>query len=319
MYQKIYSKFNHMKHNSIVYFKYYFARFRARKVISESYDAYHAWEKKRGFITQRMLFELRHGHPLNLQSPKSFSEKLVHRRLFSRDPIWPVVTNKIAVKKWIMDNNLVQFMELIPELRVFKNPEDINFDEIKKPCVIKAAWASGYNIFIKDNNANWGEIKIALKAWAATPYAVHRLIWAPHQMPREFLVEEMLLNASGEPPEDFKFYVFDGHVEVIQIHISRFSNHSHIYFNRNLERLDISRGKRIAREYVLPEEIHKLIKAAEQIGKHFDFARIDLYLHNSKVYFGEITQTPANGFVPFRPRTFEFELGEKWNYEPAKN
>lgn len=57
-----------------------------------------------------------------------------------------------------------------------------------------------------------------------------------------------------------------------------------------------------------------MVVAAEEIGKYFDFARVDLYELEGKIYFGEITQCPANGYARFHPRDFDFKLGEKWLY-----
>lgn len=313
---KISNIVKNLRADPVTAIKYYWVRlFIVRCVINKSYDEYYDWEKSHDFLMQKMMFKLTHGYHLNLTCPKSFSEKLVHRRIFCRDKIWPIATNKISVREWIVENGLDRYVKLIPVVAQFENPDEVGETNCVAPCVIKAAWASGYNIFIKENATDFSQISKRLEAWAKAPYAIDRLIWAPHQMPRHFIVEKMLLDAEGEPPEDFKFYVFNGKVELIQVHISRFKSHCHAYFNGNLERVNVSRGKPVAHGYQLPREIDKLITAAEKIGKHFDFARIDLYLHRSDVYFGEITQTPANGTIPFRPIEFDFELGRKWQYQ----
>ena len=39
-------------------------------------------ERMNGYKTERRLFEERHGYPLNLEDPQSFSEKLCWRKLF---------------------------------------------------------------------------------------------------------------------------------------------------------------------------------------------------------------------------------------------
>lgn len=38
---------------------------------------------------------------------------------------------------------------------------------------------------------------------------------------------------------------------------------------------------------------------------------MDLYILDDVIYFGEMTNTPGNGFESFYPRSFDFELGKK--------
>jgi hypothetical protein len=287
--------------------------------MSRGYNDYYLWEKKNNFIIQKLLFEIEHGNKLNLTNPITFSEKLVHRKLFSRDPIWPVVTNKISVRTWIADQGYDKYVKLIPTIQIFKNPNDLELTGKSAPCIIKAAWASGLNIFVEDENFDLNQIKAKLTVWSKAQYSVSKLIWATNQMPREFIVEKMLKTSNNELPEDFKFFVFHGKVELIRIHLSRFEDHRHAFYNSKLERLDLLNCKPAAGVYSLPFEINKMISVAEQIGKNFDCVRVDLYLHDSQIYFGEITQTSGSGLEPFDPPSFDLELGKKWKYNSSNH
>lgn len=60
-----------------------------------------------------------------------------------------------------------------------------------------------------------------------------------------------------------------------------------------------------------PVAYDKALIIAEQLSVDFDFIRVDLYLVGSDVYFGELTNTPANGFEKFTPTSLDFELGSK--------
>lgn len=44
-----------------------------------------------------------------------------------------------------------------------------------------------------------------------------------------------------------------------------------------------------------PEKAFEAMQIAEKLAKDFPFVRVDLYIVNNKVYFGELTFTPAAG------------------------
>ena len=55
-----------------------------------------------------------------------------------------------------------------------------------------------------------------------------------------------------------------------------------------------------------------MIELAEILGRDFDFARIDLYLVEGKIFFGEVTHYPNAGLARFEPREFDRVLGDVW-------
>jgi hypothetical protein len=56
-----------------------------------------------------------------------------------------------------------------------------------------------------------------------------------------------------------------------------------------------------------------MIEYAEVSGRgRLDYIRVDLYDTSDKVYFGELTPTPASGTEPFEPREIDRFLGTLW-------
>lgn len=47
------------------------------------------------------------------------------------------------------------------------------------------------------------------------------------------LIEEILLNAEGKIPTDYKFHCFDGKVKFIQIDTGRFEKHQRTFYYPN--------------------------------------------------------------------------------------
>ena len=48
---------------------------------------------------------------------------------------------------------------------------------------------------------------------------------------------------------------------------------------------------------------------ANKLSSDFPFVRVDLYLVDSKIIFGELTFYPWSGYVGFDPDSFDFQLG----------
>src|SRR5690606_17188412 len=80
------------------------------------------------------------------------------------------------------------------------------------------------NLFISSNK-ELEAYKSTLENWLKSPYAPERLIWAPEEMQRGFLVEDSIADEDGNVPLDYKFFCFDGKIEFVQIDLDRFSGH----------------------------------------------------------------------------------------------
>ena len=61
-----------------------------------------------------------------------------------------------------------------------------------------------------------------------------------------------------------------------------------------------------------PSALSRMIEVAEQLGRGFDFVRVDLYCVNGKVYFGEMTHTPSGGLFAWTPSDFDAAMGAMW-------
>ena len=58
-----------------------------------------------------------------------------------------------------------------------------------------------------------------------------------------------------------------------------------------------------------PQLLVELLNVAEKLSQDFPYVRVDLYIANNQVYFGELTFRPYGGFMKFVPESFDLELG----------
>ena len=59
-----------------------------------------------------------------------------------------------------------------------------------------------------------------------------------------------------------------------------------------------------------PKSYEKMIELAEKLAQGFRFVRVDFYNINGKIYFGELTLYPGNGWEEFEPLDWDYKLGE---------
>lgn len=63
-----------------------------------------------------------------------------------------------------------------------------------------------------------------------------------------------------------------------------------------------------------PINLEKMIEIAERLSSDFKYVRVDLYNIQGKIWFGEMTFTPASGILlDMKPTDWNKALGDKIN------
>ena len=67
------------------------------------------------------------------------------------------------------------------------------------------------------------------------------------------------------------------------------------YFNKDWKQFKFSRYgcKFFVANITKPPQLETLVNMAEKLSSQFDYIRVDLYLIDNKIYFGEYTCTPV--------------------------
>lgn len=111
------------------------------------------------------------------------------------------------------------------------------------------------------------------------------------------IIEELIENNA-----DWKFYVFNGVVQFIIYVNNRETKPYLVYINKNYS-IDTSKRRFCHKLYQekyppKPKEWDEMITISETIASMTvgnELVRVDLYISNGKIYFGELTFTPAGG------------------------
>ena len=99
---------------------------------------------------EKEIFKRYHGYELDLKNPKTYNEKICYRKLFDRNPLIVITSDKYRARQYIRDK--IGFRadnHLIPLLWVTDNPEDIPIENLPDEYIIKPNNGAGWWI-LKD-------------------------------------------------------------------------------------------------------------------------------------------------------------------------
>lgn len=253
-----------------------------------------------------------HGRPPRVFRPTTFNDKILHRILFDRRPLWTQFADKAAVRSYV-EARLGS--DILPKVYCLTTqPESIPFAELPDRFVVKPTHGSGWVKIVTDKSTfDQAELVETCRAWLRQSYYWHTLEWAYKGIKPQMIVEEFIDDGSGAAPPDYKLFVFHGRVEMIQVDTDRFSGHRRRLFTRDWQKLDVDFVYPAAcGDIPRPPHLAEMIAAAERLGGGLDFIRADFYDIGPRIYFGELTVYPEGGRGRFSQLAFDRLLGDIW-------
>lgn len=252
----------------------------------------------------------------NLRNPQSFDEKLLWLMLYWKHPLKIQCADKYAVRSYVKDHG---FGHALPEvLGVYKNSSEIDFATLPERFVLKCTHGCGFNIICKNKgDLDWEKTKRKLNSWMKKDISklageIHYALIKPR-----ILCERYLDDLSGDVPNDYKVYCFDGRVHCTMACTERGSGEraKFDFYDRDWKiKLPYSKSSLKANISIpKPESYEEMIDVAESLSKPFPFVRVDFYSINGKALIGEMTFTPNScidtGYTDFA----QHELGKLIN------
>lgn len=253
------------------------------------------------------------GNTLDLANPKTFNEKLQWLKLYNRNPQYTILVDKYKVREYIAATLGEDY--LIPLLGVWDKPEEIDFDALPNQFVLKCNHNSGLGMCICKDKSKLDKqkvIKELRKGLHENFYLKHRE-WPYKDVPRKIIAEQFMTEESGGELMDYKIHCFDGKPEFILVCSDRFSESGlrEDFYDTTWNLLDIRRPNcpNSKNGIQKPELLDEMLRLAGILSKDMPFSRIDFYIINSKIYFGEITFFPTSGYGAFDPESADEWIG----------
>ena len=248
----------------------------------------------------KLLFYFTMGKRLDLKHPKTFNEKLQWLKLYNRRPEYTTMVDKYAVKEYVASKIGKEYV--IPTLGVWDKPEQIEWDKLPDRFVLKTTHGGGNTgvVICKDKSTFNREQAIAkLNRSLQSDIYVNFREWPYKNVPKRIIAEEYIEDSRSKDLVDYKFFCFDGYADSVMLCLERQEGETKFYFfdsDWQFKRYD-QRGVNAPEDFTLPKPkgIDDMFHIAEELSKGLPHARIDLYLVNGHIYFGEITLFSASG------------------------
>ena len=262
-------------------------------------------------LAVRLHYAIHHKRIPNIACPRRFTEKIINRKLFDRDPRLPLRADKVAVKDFVSRKVGKKFV--IP--LIWSGNELPQRDERtwQIPFVIKSNNGSGTNLFVRsETDRNWDVIEAICRQWTNNSHATWAGEWLYTKIDPKLFVEQYVGDVV-KLPVDYKFYVFRGRVEYVAVNTDRESDFKRTFYDRNWNRMEFTLGYKLdERNIDRPSTLSEMIAAAESLAEDFAFVRVDLYEIEGEPKFGEMTFYPDAGIAKFEPDMYDFILGKLW-------
>ena len=261
----------------------------------------------------KKMFPKYMGYTLNLDNPQTFSEKLQWMKLYDRKPIYTNIVDKYQAKQFLADK--IDSKYIIPNLGVWDNFDEIDFDILPNQFVLKCTHDSGGIVICKDKSTFDKESarRIINRSLKRDYYLIARE-WPYKNVPRRILAEEYIDELGSIDLLDYKMYSFHGEPKLTVVCSNRFSmggtRMDYYDLDWNLINISILHYEPSNKHYAKPPHYEEMKMLCKQLSKDFPFLRVDFYDVNNHLYVGELTLYPGAGFIKIEPSEFDYKMGE---------
>ena len=244
------------------------------------------------------MFLKKFGRFPDLKNPKTLNEKILKLKLesYGQNEVVRKCADKYRVREYIESCGLENCLTKL--IAVYDKPSDIDWESLPESFAMKWNFGCGYNIICPSKkDLDIPETVKKLEKWGKEPFWAYFSELQYRNMEQKIIVEEYLGDPDGLPPEDYKFYCFHGKAYCVMLCVGREEGWPKFYFfDRDFNLMRINRDSVNAPEgfsLPKPEGLDEAFAVADRLSKGFPFVRVDLYVTEQGVRFGEMTFTPA--------------------------
>ncbi len=250
----------------------------------------HQSDKK--YLTQ--MFSARMHQKMDWDNPVTYNQKLQWLKLYDRNPIYTIMGDKIQVKDYV--SKAIGKEYIIPTIGIWDTPDQIDFAALPQQFVIKCNHNSGIGMCIcRDKNSlDLDSVRKHLAIGLAQDYYLTLREWPYKNIVRKIIAEEYI----GEAPKDYKFFMFNGHMDSVMVCTDRNKGHAKFrFYDKNWKRIYYQKDELEPKDDVeKPANYEKMIEIAQILSWGYPHIRVDLYNQNGHIYFGELTLFDQGGF-----------------------
>ena len=247
---------------------------------------------------------------LNIEHPITYAEKLAYLKVYQYDDRLTELVDKYRVRRYVA--NRIGDEYLVPLIGVYQTTDDIPWDKLPERYVLKCNHDSGSTIL--HTSADGFDRDHAIEV--LSQHLRRNLYYYAREYPYRnvsplILCEQYLDDGVCLTPNDYKIMCFNGEPRFIIVDQNRFVNHHRDVYDTDWNKLDFCTDHDQTNVVLdRPHELEKMLMLAKELSKDFKHVRVDFYIVNDHVYFGELTFCPWGGVISFKPDKWNVLLGE---------
>lgn len=263
-------------------------------------------------------YKKRTGQILDLKHPKTYTEKQQWLKLYACNDMKIRCTDKWLVRDFIKDTIGEEY--LIPIITnngksTFKNSFEIDFQQLPEQFVIQCNHGSGMTYIVKSKSIlgekGFRKIQRKLNKYLKINYAFRggfEMVYNNIE-PLIFITKYLTI---GDDLPDYKFMCFNSKPCYVWVDTGRFLEHKRTVFDLNFSPTDFKLHTYPPVDSIKKPNVFKeMLEITTKLATFFDdYVRIDFYLVENNIYFGELTFSSGSGTELPKPDEANVMLGE---------
>ena len=157
----------------------------------------------------KLKFRLVMGEKLDLNNPKTFTQKLQWLKLYNRKPEYTTMVDKYAVKEYVA--NIIGKEHIIPTLGVWNSANEIDWDALPNQFVLKTTHGGGGGgVVICKDKATFDRVATKEKLSKSLKSDIYWIFreWPYKNVTKQIIAEQYLSELSSTDLIDYKFFCF---------------------------------------------------------------------------------------------------------------
>lgn len=263
-----------------------------------------------------------HGYAFDLDNPVLFTEKILwYMTEYNQCDQISRITDKVLFKEYVKEH--IGDGHTIPMFGHWDNVKDFSRDwEALPDCFVLKSNIQGSGRCIKiikdKSKVDLGQLLPEIREWLYPANTLHDDYTCRMYNSKPQILAEKYEAEFGEQLNDYKFFCFSGEPYCMYVAQEQFTskgNYPISFYDLNWERMPVSYGNHPVGEAKRPKHYEEMLNYAKVLSQGFPFVRVDFFDTNDRLYLAELTFSPGGACYPYKPESFNRELGDKFIIE----
>lgn len=256
------------------------------------------------------------GHELDIDNPKSFTEKLQWYKFRYTHPDLKRIVDKCGFKEFIKEKLGDGYT--IPMYGCYDSVKELEkaWDTLPETFILKSTISSaGKNMQVvkKKSEFDFKAFKKELNTWFDPKNTMLNSFCTAYFECKPRVLAEEYVTSVGNQLYDYKIFCFNGEPHYFYTAIDHFQGvvSKISFYDLDWNMLPVQYGEHENAKIDPPLHKQEMLEIAKKLSADFPFVRVDFFETEEKLYVAELTFYPGGGLIPYHPESFDYEMGEK--------